>query len=104
MTTNGAAPERGEYTLVVYHDGTRELALARVGDLVAFELEHKRKPDTGSTLDVLWMVWRALGQPEGDLQKWADRVQTFSADAEAIDEARRALPDPTTQVAAAGEL
>lgn len=84
-TTNGATEESGRhYTLVRYEDGREQLALARVGDVVAFETEHDRRPDTASARDVLWMVWRTLGKPEGDFQAWADTVVEFSGDESAI--------------------
>jgi len=84
-TTNGSTEESGKsYTLVRYEDGRETLALARVGDLVAFEIEHGRRPDTASASDILWMVWRTLGKPEGDFQAWADTVIEFSGDDAAI--------------------
>ena len=84
-TTNGATEESGQhYTLVRYEDGREVLARARVGDLVAFEMEHNRRPDTASARDILWMVWRTLGKPESDFQAWADTVIEFSGDEAAI--------------------
>jgi hypothetical protein len=102
MSANGA-PERGDYTLVRYFDGTEQLALARVGDLVAFETQHGRPIDTGRMTDVLWTVWRALGEPEGELQAWADKVASFASDPKTVAEARERLDPTGPQTAAAGE-
>jgi hypothetical protein len=106
-TTNGSTEESGKrYTLVRYEDGTERLALARVGDLVAFEMEHDRRPDTASARDILWMVWRTLGKPEGDFQAWADTVVEFSGDEAAIATALArgdVESPPTEQLATTGD-
>lgn len=98
-----ALPAEGDYTLVRYTDGRQELAPARIGDVVAFELERGRPPSTSSIADVMWLVWRALGQPEGDLQTWVDTVATIASDAESIEQAKGELPLPPTETAPAGD-
>lgn len=101
MSKNGPAPTEGEHTLVRFFDGREALSPARVGDLVAFELEFDRAPNTARVSDVLWMVWRSFGQPD-TFQAWADTVAELVNDEDAIAAARERLPDPPEAVAAGG--
>ena len=98
-TSNGPAPTGGDYTLVRFWDGAEALSLARVGDIVAFELEHDRPPNAGRISDVLWLVWRSFDRP-ASFQVWADTVAELISDEDRIAEAKRRLPDPTAETPA----
>lgn len=88
-----------DHTLIVYVDGSEQLAPARVGDIVAFETERGRAPDTTSIADVLWLVHRSLGQPD-EFQAWADRVRKIVSNRDEVEEAKERLGVPPTGAAA----
>jgi hypothetical protein len=88
MSTPEPTLPSGDYTLVVYADGSEQLAPARVGDVVAFELQHDRPPNTSSIADVMWLVHRALDKPGESFQAWADTVAAVKSDAEDVADAK----------------
>jgi hypothetical protein len=101
-TPEPTIPSGGDYTLVVFADGTEQLAPARIGDVVAFELERGRPPSTSSVADVMWLVWRSLGSPD-DFQTWCDSVASIASDGDSIAAARARLPVPPIERAAGVE-
>jgi hypothetical protein len=96
-------PAQPDYTLVRYHDGSEQLCAARMGDVVAFEIERDRPPNTKSVADVTWLIWRGLGKPHDDFQTWADSVsELVTDDAEIAAAVARLDASPPTKLAAAG--
>jgi hypothetical protein len=84
---------------VEYEGGERELVLAsRPANLIAFA-DHFDKVAPESIGELVWLTWRALGEPGGSLEAWVETLLDIDASDEVVGQVREAVGK-----AQAGEL